>query len=36
MSNIAVQVKVLHKAEGDIVTGETTMGEMYMGKLIEA
>jgi hypothetical protein len=36
MSVIGVPVKVLHEAEGHIVTVETTSGEVYRGKLIEA
>ena len=36
MSVIGVPVKVLHEAEGHIVTVETTTGEVYRGKLIEA
>jgi len=36
MSIIGVPVKVLHEAEGHIVTVETTTGEVYRGKLIEA
>ena len=35
-SVIGVPVKVLHEAEGHIVTVETTTGEVYRGKLIEA
>lgn len=29
-------IKVLHEAEGHIVTCETNTGEVYRGKLIEA
>ena len=36
MSVIGVPIKVLHEAEGHIVTVETTTGEVYRGKLIEA
>jgi len=36
MSIIGVPIKVLHEAEGHIVTCETTTGEVYRGKLIEA
>ena len=36
MSIIGVPIKVLHEAEGHIVTVETTTGEVYRGKLIEA
>ncbi len=34
--SIGVPVKVLHEAEGHIVTLETIMGELYRGKLVEA
>ena len=34
--SIGVPVKVLHEAEGHIVTCETCNGEVYRGKLIEA
>ncbi|KAK6192154.1 hypothetical protein SNE40_003680 [Patella caerulea] len=34
--SIGVPIKVLHEAEGHIVTCETTTGEVYRGKLIEA
>jgi len=34
--SIGVPVKVLHEAEGHIVTLETIMGEVYRGKLLEA
>merc|ERR1712212_634419 len=33
---IGVPIKVLHEAEGHIVTVESTTGEVYRGKLIEA
>ena len=36
MATIGVPIKVLHEAEGHIVTIETTTGEVYCGKLIEA
>ena len=36
MSVIGVPIKVLHEAEGHIVTVETTTGEVYRGKLVEA
>jgi len=36
MSLIGVPIKVLHEAEGHIVTVETTTGEVYRGKLLEA
>ena len=29
-------IKVLHEAEGHVVTCETKMGEVYRGKLVEA
>jgi len=35
-SSIGVPVKVLHEAEGHIVTIETVTGEVYRGKLLEA
>ncbi len=34
--SIGVPVKVLHEAEGHIVTLETIMGELFRGKLVEA
>ncbi|KAF5281856.1 hypothetical protein FQR65_LT14500 [Abscondita terminalis] len=34
--SIGVPIKVLHEAEGHIVTCETITGEIYRGKLIEA
>ncbi|XP_014272505.1 small nuclear ribonucleoprotein Sm D3 [Halyomorpha halys] len=34
--SIGVPIKVLHEAEGHIVTCETKTGEVYRGKLIEA
>jgi len=34
--SIGVPIKVLHEAEGHIVTLETSTGEVYRGKLIEA
>lgn len=34
--SIGVPIKVLHEAEGHIVTLETITGEVYRGKLIEA
>ena len=34
--SIGVPVKVLHEAEGHIVTMETVMGELFRGKLVEA
>jgi len=36
MATIGVPLKVLHEAEGHIITVETTTGEVYRGKLIEA
>lgn len=33
---IGVPLKVLHEAEGHIITVETNTGEIYRGKLIEA
>lgn len=34
--SIGVPIKLLHEAEGHIVTLETTTGEIYRGKLLEA
>ncbi|KAL5015756.1 hypothetical protein ScPMuIL_005345 [Solemya velum] len=34
--SIGVPIKVLHEAEGHVVTCETSTGEVYRGKLIEA
>jgi small nuclear ribonucleoprotein D3 len=34
--SIGVPIKVLHEAEGHIITMETIMGELYRGKLVEA
>lgn len=34
--SIGVPIKVLHEAEGHIVTLETSTGEVYRGKLVEA
>ena len=34
--SIGVPIKVLHEAEGHIVSLETTTGEVYRGKLVEA
>jgi len=34
--SIGVPVKVLHEAEGHIITCETSTGEVYRGKLVEA
>ena len=34
--SIGVPIKVLHEAEGHIVTLESNAGEVYRGKLIEA
>src|SRR6218665_1444963 len=34
--SIGVPVKILHEAEGHIITLETNTGEEYRGKLIEA
>ncbi|CDW57895.1 Small nuclear ribonucleoprotein Sm D3 [Trichuris trichiura] len=34
--SIGVPLKVLHEAEGHIITLETSNGEVYRGKLIEA
>jgi small nuclear ribonucleoprotein D3 len=34
--SIGVPIKVLHEAEGHVVTLETTIGELFRGKLVEA
>ena len=34
--SIGVPIKVLHEAEGHVITLETTMGELFRGKLVEA
>ena len=34
--SIGIPIKLLHEAEGHIVTLETTAGEVYRGKLVEA
>ena len=34
--SIGVPIKVLHEAEGHIITCETNTGEVYRGKLVEA
>jgi len=34
--SIGVPIKVLHEAEGHVITCETITGEVYRGKLIEA
>jgi len=34
--SIGVPIKVLHEAEGHIITLETTTGEVFRGKLLEA
>lgn len=34
--SLGVPVKVLHEAEGHVVTLETNTGEVYRGKLVEA
>jgi len=34
--SIGVPIKILHEAEGHVVTCETTTGEVYRGTLIEA
>uniref|UniRef100_A0AC34RL68 Small nuclear ribonucleoprotein Sm D3 n=1 Tax=Panagrolaimus sp. JU765 TaxID=591449 RepID=A0AC34RL68_9BILA len=36
MTAIGVPIKVLHEAEGHIITLETCVGEIYRGKLMEA
>jgi len=34
--SIGVPVKILHEAEGHVITLETVTGEVYRGKLVEA
>ncbi|XP_074604920.1 small ribonucleoprotein particle protein SmD3 [Brevipalpus obovatus] len=34
--SIGIPIKVLHEAEGHIITVETTSGEVFRGKLVEA
>ncbi|GFY47394.1 small nuclear ribonucleoprotein Sm D3 [Trichonephila inaurata madagascariensis] len=34
--SLGVPVKILHEAEGHVVTLETNTGEVYRGKLVEA
>nr|XP_014284136.1 small nuclear ribonucleoprotein Sm D3-like [Halyomorpha halys] len=34
--SIGVPIKVLHEAEGHIITCETSTGEVFRGKLVEA
>ncbi|KAL5112129.1 hypothetical protein TcWFU_005358 [Taenia crassiceps] len=36
MSSVGVPIKVLHDAEGHVITLETINGEVFRGKLIEA
>uniref|UniRef100_A0A915DPQ6 Small nuclear ribonucleoprotein Sm D3 n=1 Tax=Ditylenchus dipsaci TaxID=166011 RepID=A0A915DPQ6_9BILA len=36
MTAIGVPIKILHEAEGHIITLETVIGEVYRGKLVEA
>ncbi|CAI4223796.1 unnamed protein product [Auanema sp. JU1783] len=36
MTSVGVPIKILHEAEGHIVTLETVTGEIYRGKLNEA
>lgn len=36
MASIGVPIKILHEAEGHVVTLETSTGEIYRGKLVEA
>lgn len=35
MTAIGVPIKILHEAEGHVITLETTIGEVYRGKLNE-
>lgn len=34
--SIGIPIKLLHEAEGHVITLETTTGEIYRGKLLEA
>lgn len=34
--SIGIPIKLLHEAEGHIITIETGVGEIYRGKLLEA
>lgn len=34
--SIGIPIKLIHEAEGHIITLETTTGEIYRGKLLEA
>ena len=34
--SIGIPIKLLHEAEGHIITLETSVGEVYRGKLLEA
>ncbi len=34
--SIGIPIKLLHEAEGHIITVETCVGEIYRGKLLEA
>lgn len=34
--SIGIPIKILHEAEGHIITVETNEGEVYRGKLVEA
>nr|CDJ88362.1 Like-Sm ribonucleoprotein domain containing protein [Haemonchus contortus] len=36
MTSVGVPIKILHEAEGHVVTLETVTGEVYRGKLLEA
>ena len=34
--SLGIPIKVLHEAEGHVVTCESSTGEVYRGKLVEA
>ena len=34
--SLGIPIKVLHEAEGHIITCESSTGEVYRGKLVEA
>jgi small nuclear ribonucleoprotein D3 len=33
---VGIPIKLIHEAEGHVITVETTMGEVYRGQMIEA
>jgi small nuclear ribonucleoprotein D3 len=34
--SLGIPIKVLHEAEGHVITCESSSGEVYRGKLVEA